>query len=53
MKKRDIKRFSNLFKLSKHQRKITKYQNKYLEEYYSEILKFKREIEDSKLQLSA
>ena len=53
MKKRDIKRFSNLFKLSKHQRKITMYQNKYLEEYYSEILKFKKENEDSNLKLSA
>ena len=53
MKKRDIKRFSNLFKLSKHQRKIAIYQNKYLEEYYSEILKFKKEKEDSELKLSA
>ena len=53
MKKRDIKRYSNLFKLSKHQKKIEIYKNKYLENYYSEILKFKKENEDSNLKLSA
>lgn len=35
MKKKDIRKFSNMFKLRKHQRKIEFYKNEYLEEYYS------------------
>lgn len=35
MKKKDIRKFSNMFKLRKHQRKIDFYKNEYLEEYYS------------------
>lgn len=35
MKKKDIRKFSNMFKLRKHQRKIDFYKDQYLEEYYS------------------
>ena len=34
MKKKDIRRFSNIFKLSKHQKKIEKFKDEFLEEYY-------------------
>lgn len=34
MKKRELKKFSNMFKLSKHQRKIEKAKEEFLEEYY-------------------
>lgn len=35
MKKKDIRKFSNMFKLRKHQKKIANYKEEYLEEYYS------------------
>lgn len=35
MKRRDLRRYTNIFKLSKHQRKIEKYKDEFLEEYYS------------------
>lgn len=35
MKKKDIRKFTNMFKLRKHQKKINIYKNEYLEEYYS------------------
>ena len=35
MKKREIRKFSNMFKLRKHQKKINIYKEEYLEEYYS------------------
>lgn len=35
MKKKDIRKFSNMFKLRKHQKKIDIYKDEYLEEYYS------------------
>lgn len=35
MKKKDIRRYFNIFKLRKHKRKIDIYKNEYLEEYYS------------------
>ena len=34
MKRRDLRRYTNMFKLSKHQRKIEKYKDEFLEEYY-------------------
>ena len=34
MKKRDLRKFSNMFKLSKHQKKIERYKEEFLEEYY-------------------
>lgn len=35
MKKKDIRKFINMFKLRKHQRKVDIYKDEYLEEYYS------------------
>lgn len=35
MKKKDIRKFTNMFKLRKHQKKIDAYKEEYLEEYYS------------------
>ena len=35
MKKKDIRRFTNMFKLRKHQKKVDIYKDEYLEEYYS------------------
>ena len=34
MKKKDIRKFYNMFKLVKHQKKISKYKEEFLEEYY-------------------
>ena len=35
IRKRDIRKYTNMFKLRKHQRKIDIYKDEYLEEYYS------------------
>lgn len=35
IKKKDIRKFTNIFKLRKHQRKVDIYKDEYLEEYYS------------------
>ena len=35
MNKKDLRRYANMFKLRKHQKKIDIYKNEYLEEYYS------------------
>lgn len=35
MKKKDIRKFTNMFKLRKHQKKVDMYKDDYLEEYYS------------------
>ena len=35
MKKKDIRKYTNMFKLRKHQKKIESYKEEYLEEYYS------------------
>ena len=34
MKRKDIRKFSNMFKLSKHQKKIERFKDEFLEEYY-------------------
>lgn len=34
MKKKDIRKFCNMFKLSKHQKKIENFKEEFLEEYY-------------------
>ena len=41
MKKYDIRRYNNMFKLRKHQAKIEMYKEKYLEEYYTNLKKRK------------
>ena len=35
MKKKDIRKFTNMFKLRKHQKKVELYKDEYLEEYYT------------------
>ena len=35
IKKKDIRKFTNMFKLRKHQRRVDIYKDEYLEEYYS------------------
>lgn len=35
MKRKDIRKYKNMFKLRKHQNKINKFKDEYLEEYYS------------------
>lgn len=42
MKNRDIQKYTNMFKLRKHQKKIDIYKNEYLEEYYSNQQKLKQ-----------
>ncbi len=42
MKKKDIRRYINMFKLKKHQRKIDAYKEEFLEEYYSKLRKNKQ-----------
>lgn len=42
MKKKDIRRFSNMFKLSKHEKKINRYKEEFLEEYYFNQRKMKQ-----------
>ena len=42
MKKKDIRKYTNMFKLRKHQRKIDIYKEEYLEEYYSNQRKMKQ-----------
>lgn len=34
MKKKDIRKFTNMFKLRKHQKRIEQYKEEYLEDYY-------------------
>ena len=42
MKKKDIRKYTNMFKLRKHQKKIAIYKEEYLEEYYSKQRKLKQ-----------
>ena len=42
MKKKDIRKFTNMFKLRKHQKKVDMYKDEYLEEYYSNQRTMKR-----------
>lgn len=35
MRKKDIRKFDNMFKLRKHQKKVDFYKDEYLEEYYT------------------
>ena len=46
MKKRDIRKYTNFFKLRKHQKKIDKIKDEYLEEFY--FAQRKRKLEDRK-----
>ena len=42
MKKRDIRRFTKMFRLDRHQRKIDIYREEYLEKYYLNISENKK-----------
>lgn len=43
IKKKDIRKFSNMFKLRKHQKKVDILKEEYLEEFYSNKRKIKQE----------
>lgn len=52
IKRRDIRKYKNIFKLRKHEKKIDKYREEFLEEYYSKqrTMKLKnREINKAEL----
>lgn len=52
IKRRDIRKYKNMFKLRKHEKKIDKYREEFLEEYYSKqrTMKLKnREINKAEL----
>lgn len=42
MKRKDIRKFYNMFKLAKHEKKIKKYKEEFLEEYYYRQRKIKQ-----------
>lgn len=42
LNKKEFRKYSNMFKLKKHQKKVDKYKDEYLEEYYSSIRDLKR-----------
>lgn len=42
MKKRDIRKYANMFKLSKHEKKVNRYKEEFLEEYYFNQRKMKQ-----------
>ena len=42
MKKKDIRKFSNMFKLAKHEKKVNKYKEEFLEEFYFNQRKMKQ-----------
>ena len=42
MKKKDIRKFSNMFKLAKHEKKVNRYKEEFLEEYYFNQRKMKQ-----------
>ena len=42
MKKKDIRRYINMFKLRRHQKKINAYKEEYLENYYTKLRKNKQ-----------
>ena len=43
MKRKDLRKFYNMFKLVKHEKKIAKYKEEFLEEYYYTQRKMKEE----------
>lgn len=42
MKKRDIRKFTNMFKINRHEKKINRYKEEFLEEYYYNQRKMKQ-----------
>ena len=52
MKKRDIRKYNNMFKLKKHQSKILMYKDSYLEEYYTtQMIEKKKNAERNKREI--
>ena len=52
MKRKDIRKYTNIFKLRKHQRKINIYKDEYLEEYYfNQRLNRQKNAERNKKQI--
>lgn len=51
MKKKDIRKYTNMFKLRKHQKKIDMYKDEYLENYYTnqKIMKQKNAERNKKI----
>lgn len=52
MKRKDIRKYKNMFKLRKHEKKINRFREEYLEEYYSKQREMKlksREINKKEL----
>lgn len=41
MKKRDLRKYTNMFKLAKHEKKIERFKDEFLEEFYSNQRKIK------------
>lgn len=42
MKKRDIRKYSNMFKLSRHEKKVNRFKEEFLEEFYFNQKKIKQ-----------
>lgn len=52
MKKKDIRRYTNMFKLRRHKKKIDRYREEYLEEYYSKQKEMKQKnAERNKIEI--
>ena len=49
MKNKDIRRYTNIFKLRKHERKVNMYKDEFLEEYYFNKRKTKQENINKKI----
>lgn len=50
MKKRDINKYRNIFKLKRHRRKINNYKKKFLEEYYSKQVKINEQNSETNFE---
>lgn len=50
MNKKNIQKFTNMFKLNKHQNKIERYKDMYLEEYYCEQRTLKQKNVEESIQ---
>lgn len=44
MKKRDIRKFTNMFKINRHEKKINRYKEEFLEEYYYNQRKWNKKM---------
>lgn len=51
MTKRNIRKYSNMFKLKRHQKSINQYRNQYLEEYYSNQKEMKQKCAEENKEI--